>query len=492
LSAEHPRPQLQRASWDSLDGRWDFALDRQARLTKPEEISWERTILVPFAPETALSGIAEEEFFCACWYRRFVDIAPARDGERIFLMFGAVDYSARVWIDGQYAGCHEGGFTPFAIDVTDLLGCGPEHEVVIRAEDDPLDLAKPRGKQDWQRRPHSIWYPRTSGIWQTVWIERRPACWIDSLRWTPSLTSWGIACEVTIAGEQRDDLRLEVVLSVPESGSERVLASDSYSVISGEVHRRIAFSDPGIDDYRNELLWSPASPTLIHARLRLVDLKGRLIDDVASYTALRAVSLERDRFMLNGRPLELRLVLDQGYWPESGMTAPDGDALRRDVELAKVMGFNGVRKHQKIEDPRYLYWADHLGLLVWEELPSAYRFTLPSIDRLINEWTAALLRDISHPSVVTWVPFNESWGGARPAGPSAPKALRASPLPPDEGARSHPAGGGKRRLGERRNGHHRHPRLRCQPGADSRSLPESGRHPGPATARASRRTAFDT
>lgn len=215
---------------------------------------------------------------------------------------------------------------------------------------------------------------------------------------------------MVIEGRSRDDLRLEVILTVPGDESERLLAHDVYSVISGEVHRRIALSDPGIDDYRNELLRSPTSPTLIDAKLRLLGPDGDVIDEVLSYTALRAVGVQGDRFMLNGRPLELRLVLDQGYWPGGGMTAPDGDALRHDVELAKAMGFNGIRKHQKIEDPRYLYWADRLGLLVWEEMPSAYRFTLGSIDRLAREWTATLLRDVSHPCVVTWVPFNESWG----------------------------------------------------------------------------------
>ena len=199
------------------------------------------------------------------------------------------------------------------------------------------------------------------------------------------------------------------------------------------------------------------SPTLIDATLRLLGPDGEVIDEVFSYTALRAVGVEGDRFVLNNRALQLRLVLDQGYWPDSGMTAPDGNALRRDVELAKAMGFNGVRKHQKIEDPRYLYWADRLGLLVWEEMPSAYRFTLGSIDRLAREWTAALLRDVSHPCVVTWVPFNESWGVPDLPDASAAAALHPGALPPDQGARSHPPRCRQRRMGERRNRHHRRP-----------------------------------
>jgi hypothetical protein len=183
-----------------------------------------------------------------------------------------------------------------------------------------------------------------------------------------------------------------------------------YSLSAGEVHRRIALSDPGIDDSRNELLWSPSSPTLIDVQLELLNQQDEVLDVVDSYTALREVAIQGDRLTLNGRALQLRFVLDQGYWPESGMTPVNDAAVRRDVELAKQMGFNGVRKHQKIEDPRYLYWADRLGLLVWEEMPSAYRFTVKSIERVTKQWAEVLRRDFSHPCIVAWVPFNESWG----------------------------------------------------------------------------------
>jgi beta-galactosidase/beta-glucuronidase len=254
--------------------------------------------------------------------------------------------------------------------------------------------------------PHSIWHPRTTGIWQTVWIERVPATWIDMVRWTSNLEPWDIDLQVRLQGERRDDLRLRVEMYA----GDQFLVDDTYVVIAGEVHRRIALSDPGIDDYRNELLWNPSAPTLIQAQLQLLNNGGRQLDIVQSYTALRSIGVQGDRFVLNGRPYQLRMVLDQGYWPETGLTAPSDDALRRDVELAKRMGFNGVRKHQKIEDPRYLYWADVLGLLVWEEMPSAYRYTKSSIERLTREWGEAINRDISHPCIVAWVPFNESRG----------------------------------------------------------------------------------
>jgi beta-galactosidase/beta-glucuronidase len=321
------------------------------------------------------------------------------------LHFGAVDYAARVWVNGQFVADHEGGHTPFKVDITAALNPTGSQRVTVWAQDDPHDLAKPRGKQDWQLEPHSIWYPRTSGIWQTVWAERVPETYIDRIRWTPHFERWEIGFEAFVAGKQQNDIQVKVKLT---AGQQR-LVNDTYEVLNGEIHRRIALSDPGIDDYRNELLWSPEKPTLIHADIQLWQ-DGVLLDEVRSYTAMRTVAVQRDRFMLNGQPYYLRLVLDQGYWPDTLMTPPSDEALRQDIELVKQMGFNGVRKHQKIEDPRFLYWADVLGLLVWEEMPSAYRFTPQAVERMMKEWAEVIERDASHPCVVVWVPFNESWG----------------------------------------------------------------------------------
>jgi beta-galactosidase/beta-glucuronidase len=402
----YPRPLLERGEWTSLNGDWEFALDPEARWTLPSHVNWDAHIEVPFSPETPASGIHNTGFYKACWYRRTLERPRLADGQRLLLHFGAVDYMATVWINGQLATQHEGGYTPFYVDATEFLTAEPMQSIVVRAEDDPADLSKPRGKQDWQLEPHGIWYPRTTGIWQTVWTEIVPATWISSIRWTPNVERWEIGFEAWLCGERRDGLRLNVKLHV----GDMLLADDTYEVIAGEVHRRIAFSDPGIDDYRNTLLWSPATPTIIDAELKLWGGRGDLIDTATSYTALRSIGVQGDKFVLNGRPYRLAMVLDQGYWPESGLTAPSDEAMRRDVELAKAMGFNGVRKHQKIENPRYLYWADHLGLLVWEEMPSAYRYTKTSITRLAREWMDVLARDVSHPCIIAWVPFNESWG----------------------------------------------------------------------------------
>jgi hypothetical protein len=209
-------------------------------------------------------------------------------------------------------------------------------------------------------------------------------------------------------------------LAVVMCAGDQVLVRDTYFFVhqslgtgsrsAGELHRRIALSDPGIDDFRNDLLWNPTKPTIIDIDLTLLDGKGAVLDTVRSYTALRSIAIQGDRFILNGRPWPLRLVLDQGYWEHSGQTAPNEDAFLRDILLVKALGFNGVRLHQKIEDPRFLYWADHLGLLVWEEMPSAYRYTQRSVERLTREWIEVLKRDWSHPCIISWVPFNESWG----------------------------------------------------------------------------------
>jgi beta-galactosidase/beta-glucuronidase len=388
-----------------LNGPWKFVFDDERKLGRPIDIkNWTHTIQVPFAPESKASGIHDTKFHSRVWYEKSIQLK--KTDKRVLLHFGAVDYKAQVWVNQHFVGSHEGGHISFSFDITDSLVDGEEQIVTVCADDDPHDLAKPRGKQDWQLDPHAIWYPRTTGIWQTVWLEEVSSVYIDRISWKPFLERWEIGCEAYINGNPpQEGLKLKVKLSVED----RVLVNDSYEVISQEVHRRIALSDPGIDDYRNELLWSPEKPTLIDAELELW-LNDKLIDRVESYTALRSVAVSRDRFLLNSRPYYMRLVLDQGYWPDTLMTAPSSEALRKDIELTKAAGFNGVRKHQKIEDPEYLFWADVLGLLVWVEMPSAYRFTHDSVERLMKEWVEVIDRDMNHPCVAVWVPFNESWG----------------------------------------------------------------------------------
>lgn len=401
---DYPRRRMQRRHWQCLNGPWEFAVGAGAE--HPSGIAtWDREILVPFAPESEASGIDDCTLGAHIWYRRAFDYTR-HDDVRLLLHFGAVDYEARVWVDGRFVGRHEGGHTPFTFDITDALKKRDHHEIAVWAHDDPQGVAQPRGKQDWLDEPHSIWYPRTSGIWQTVWLEEAPRRRLADVRFTPQLERWAIGFEARLHDpEPGGDLQAVVRLWV----GDRLLADDCYQIPDQEVHRSIALADPGIDDARNELLWSPESPTLIRAEVLLMQ-GDVVIDEVRSYTAMRGVALRRGQLLLNNRPYRMRLVLDQGYWPDTLMTPPSEEALIRDIELTKAAGFNGVRKHQKIEDPRYLYWADVLGLLVWEEMPSAYRFTRQSIERVAREWVEAVRRDIGHPCIVVWVPFNESWG----------------------------------------------------------------------------------
>ena len=411
-TSTHPRPQLERAAWRDLCGQWRFAYDDSSAWRTPADATFDREITVPFSPESAASGIGDTGFHAVAWYALNIALEPSErgsDGSRVLVHFGAVDYSARVWANGQLVAQHRGGHTSFCADVTDAIRGAETLELIVRAEDDPHDLAKPRGKQDWQLEPHEIWYPRTTGIWQPVWLEVVPQTRIDALHWTPHLERWEIGVEVRLEGSIAPGMSLRVRLYT-DAGE---LSDDRYGLSSSsEVVRRIALSDPGIDDYRNELLWSPNHPQLIHATVELLLTQNgteTVLDRVQSYTAMRAVGLSANRFLLNGRPYFLRMILDQGYWANGLMTATDAE-LREDVTLTKRLGFNGARKHQKIENPRWLYWCDVLGLLVWQEMPSAYRFNNSSAGRLLEEWTEAIERDRSHPCIVAWVPFNESWG----------------------------------------------------------------------------------
>jgi beta-galactosidase/beta-glucuronidase len=407
---EYPRMQCQRRDWINLNGDWRFHYDDAGHATHPKHVGeWEHTIVVPFAPESRASGIGDTGFHADVWYEREFELEK-RDGGPVRVHFGAVDYVARVWVNGVFVGSHEGGHSSFGVDITDALAPDRPQTITVWAHDDPHDLAQPRGKQDWRLEPHSMWYPRTTGIWQTVWVEELPPVRVDRLAWSPESARWEIGLSALVRGSLPPELRgSPLELRVRLSCGGRSLSDDRYRVVEGEVNRVIGLSDPGIDDFRNELLWSPESPALIDALIEL-RVGDRVLDTVRSYTALRGVALQRGRFLLNNRPYRLRLVLDQGYWPESLMTPPSEEAIIRDIRLVKEAGFTGVRKHQKIEDPRFHYWADKLGLLVWQEMPSAYRFTHESVRRMTREWAEIIDRDANHPCIVVWVPFNESWG----------------------------------------------------------------------------------
>jgi beta-galactosidase/beta-glucuronidase len=405
----HPRPQLVRPEWEDLCGRWGFAYDDADRGRAERwwagERAFDREIVVPFPPESAASQVHDPGFHPVVWYRR--TIAPRlADGRRLLLHFGAVDHRADVWVGGTYVGGHEGGHTPFSFDVTEAVGDAAETTIVVRAEDRPTDLTQPRGKQDWRPEPHGIWYHRTTGIWQPVWLERVPELHIAALVWTPDLAAGTVTMDLSLSRQPVSPVDVTVAMRLGDDVLARTSVRVAEQTARHTVHLPAAANGPDLD----RLTWSPERPTLIDVDVRLTDDEERVVDAVASYVGLRSAGCADGRFLLNGVPYYLRLVLEQGYWPESHLAAPSADALRREVELIKALGFNGVRVHQKVEDPRFLYWCDRLGLLVWGEMANAYAFTPTAAERLTREWLEVVRRDRSHPCIVTWVPVNESWG----------------------------------------------------------------------------------
>ncbi|CAN5792561.1 glycoside hydrolase family 2 [soil metagenome] len=419
---EYPRPQFRRRDWINLNGEWHFAFDDQdAGLARgwqnltPEDLHsgeapLDRRIIVPFCYQSKLSGIGETDFHDVVWYARAFEHAPDHDG-RLLLHFGAVDYRATVWVNGVHVASHEGGHTPFSADVTHTLIEGG-NVVVVRAEDPSRDVTIPRGKQYWKEKSEGIFYTRTTGIWQTVWLEPVNGVRIDALRLTPDVDAARVGLKASIEGYQPGmSLRVAVELD-----GEPVL-DDTIGLPSTLVERSLPLlrlgdspETPHLSEWPSPALWSPEDPNLYDLRLDLLDEEGRVLDTAESYFGMRKIEVQGGKVLLNGRPLYQRLVLDQGYFPEGLLTAPTDRDLRRDVELTKEMGFNGARKHQKVEDPRYLFWADTLGLLVWGEMANAYQYSPSYVRRITAEWQEAVARDHNHPCIVAWVPMNESWG----------------------------------------------------------------------------------
>ncbi|WP_226925339.1 glycoside hydrolase family 2 protein [Georgenia thermotolerans] len=405
----YPRPQLVRAGWADLCGPWDFAF---GAAQDPDTVpTFNRTIEVPFPPESPASGIGDRAYHPVVWYRRTVgpreldDAGERGPGRRVLLHLGAVDQVADVWVNGHHVGHHEGGQAPFTCDVTAALGPGETHELLVRAQDDPNDVSMPRGKQDWRERPHSIWYHRTTGIWQPVWLETVPAAHVEELALTPDVPAGAVDLELRLSAAAEPDLTVRV--RVEHDGE--LLAEGSARALRRDLRLRLDLARQHDGQQDAELLWSPEHPTLLDVTVEVLR-RGRAVDVVRSYTGLRSVGATARRFMLNDRPYFVRSVLEQGYWPQSHLAAPSAAALRREVELIKALGFNAARVHQKAEDPRFLFWADRLGLLVWGETANAYAFDARAVTHLTTEWAALVRRDRSHPCVVTWVPLNESWG----------------------------------------------------------------------------------
>jgi beta-galactosidase/beta-glucuronidase len=398
--AEHPRPDLRRADWQTLNGRWEFEFDDGDRGLAERwydgKKKFSRTILVPYAFQSKLSGIGDTAFHDVVWYRRTIQLDSFRRGRRVMLHFGAVDYEASVWVNGDHVGQHRGGHVGFALDITDSLKPG-ENVVVVRAWDPSTDRSLPRGKQYWRERSESIWYTRTTGIWQPVWLEAVDATHIKRLRITPDVDGSQVSVEAVLS-RLAPDLKLRATVRLENS-------VQAQAEIACAALRPVA-----ILKLNGQRLWSPERPTLYDLTVELVAAGGQVVDRVESYFGQRKISVHDGKVYLNNAPYYLKLVLDQGYWPESLLTPPSEEAIQYDIKMTKAFGFNGARKHQKVEDPRWLYWADKLGLLVWGEMANAQEYTDDYVARFTDEWQQIIARDYNHPAIIVWVPINESWG----------------------------------------------------------------------------------
>ncbi|MCZ7648138.1 MAG: beta-galactosidase [Planctomycetota bacterium] len=409
---EYPRPQFVRKDWLCLNGAWQFESDpgdsgKERGLLERE---LKRTIAAPFCPESSLSGIGETDFHHAVWYRRTVRIPAEWKDRRALLHFQAVDYEATVWANGKEVGRHRGGWTPFSVDLSPVASAGQDVTLVVRARDDHR-LPKPQGKQSPKPENYGCMYTRTTGIWQTVWMEPVPETHLKRPRILPDLA--------------RGLLRITQPLSRNRPGWKvRAILKDAQGVVAEQTAPADTDLQPVLEleiPEARRRLWSISDPHLYDVELELLDASGAVADRASSYAGLRGIAIDGQALKLNGEPVFQRLVLDQGYYPDGILTAPSDAALKRDIELSMAAGFNGARLHQKVFEERFLYHADRMGYLVWGEfgdwcfrgrpwgeanLSDEYKHQPAAA--VLAQWMEVLERDLSHPSIVGWCPLNET------------------------------------------------------------------------------------
>ena len=389
---EHPNPQFQRRDWMNLNGKWSFKIDKSksglAKKYYQPQTKFDRTINVPFCPESVLSGIEYKDFMDAVWYSREFTIPEKYSGLRTILHFGAVDYKATVYINGKEVGTHKGGYISFEFDITDYITNG-KNLLTVYAEDDTRNPLQPRGKQSEEYYSHGCDYTRTTGIWQTVWLEFVPESRIKGIKIFPNVEN----CSVDIQAEVIGSGKFEVLALYQE----RIMGAATVVSDGGFVTAHL--------DLKEAYLWEVGEG-------RLYDLELRFNEDkVDSYFGLRDVRLDGQKFLINGKSVFQRLVLDQGFYPDGIYTAPTEEAMIKDIQISLDVGFNGARLHEKIFEPRFLYHCDKMGYIVWGEYPNwGMDSSNPNIlFSILPEWIEEIERDFNHPSIIGWCPFNETW-----------------------------------------------------------------------------------
>ena len=402
---EYPRPQFKRDNWLSLNGEWEFAFDDnhggEKRFLQAGSAAFDKVINVPFTYQYPASGIGDTSLHDTVWYRKSFTVDKANKKNRALLCFNACDYETDVWVNGYHAAKHIGGFTPFSADITPYLNTNGNNTVVVRCID-PADPTIPRGKQSWLDKPFSCWYVPNTGIWQSVWLDFTGDDAVSAFTLTPDIDTCSFSGEITTLYGKADEAALEVYY-----GGKKL---KTLKVSTDGKHTRYTVSLMELDFVDEKHYWTPERPNLFYVDVTLY-LGGKEVDKAHTRFGMRKVSIDNGgKVTLNNKTLYQRLILDQGYWKESGLTPPSVEAIKHDIEMAKEMGFNGARKHQKFEDPYFYYLADELGYLTWCEMPSAYNFCTEMIYAQTKEWQEIIAVARNFASVVCYVPLNESWG----------------------------------------------------------------------------------
>ncbi len=402
---EHPRPDFRRNTFFNLNGEWQFTFDDEdvglRECWYREGFALNGRITVPFCYQCKASGIGDDEAHAVMWYRRAFDVPGEMCGKRVFLRFGAVDYRCAVYVNGEKLTEHEGGYTPFGVEITHVMR-ERGNDLCLRVQDD-ADCTQPRGKQYWEPGLMGCWYTPSSGVWQTVYLEAGGENTLTQIHITPDIDRDQALFELALEKRPGETLTVEIAISFGEQPVQTVTAQ----VRDRQVRLPVCLLTQG--DLSPVRRWTPEHPNLYDARVSVLR-GGEELDQVHTYFGMRKIERRDGQVLLNNSPLYQRLVLDQGYWPDTLLTPPSDEAIQEDIRLTLKLGFNGARKHQKLEDPRYYYWADRLGLLVWGEVPSAYDFADESVRNLAHTLESFIDRDFNHPCLICWVPLNESWG----------------------------------------------------------------------------------